>query len=122
MKSRKIISLSLIISMLLSLILLTTSCNSELDNTKYAIKSENNLTDDGLVYSIYENNTIVITGRQVDYAELIVPDEINGSPVVEIGADAFSSDETLVLVTLGKNVKIIGDNAFSECAGTSPKS
>ena len=114
-KCRKIISLFLIIAMLLSALLAITSCTSGFDDTKYAIISENNLTDDGLVYSIYENNTVVITGRQVDYDQLIIPDEVGGKPVVEIGESAFEGDETLVLLTIGKNVKIIGDSAFSDC-------
>ena len=115
MKGKKIISFSLIIAMLLSTLVLFTSCTSGYDDTKYAIVSENNLTDDGLVYSVYENNTIVVTGRQVDYTELVIPDEINGKLVVEIGESAFADDEELVLLTIGKNVKNIGDSAFSEC-------
>ena len=115
MKSKRILSFALIIAMLLSTFLLATSCTSTFDDTKYAIVSENNLTDDGLVYSIYENNTVAITGRQVDYDELIIPDEISGAPVVEVAESAFANDETLVFVTIGKNVKVISDNAFSEC-------
>lgn len=115
MKAKKIISFSLVIAILLSAFAFMTSCTSSFDDTKYAITSENNLTDDGLVYSIYENNTVVITGRQVDYSELTIPDEIGGRPVVEIGENAFAEDETLTLLTLGKNVKKIADNAFSEC-------
>lgn len=115
MKGKKILSLALVMAMLLSAILLVASCSSGLDDTKYAIISENNLTDDGLVYSVYENNTVLITGRQVGFDELIIPDEIRGYPVVEIGAEAFSGDEALVLLTIGKNVKIIGENAFAEC-------
>ena len=115
MKGKRILSLMLIMAMLSSMILLGASCSNELDDTKYAIISENNLTDDGLVYSVYENKTVLITGRHVGFDELIIPDEINGYPVVEIGAYAFSGDEALVLLTVGKNVKIIGENAFAEC-------
>ena len=115
MISKKILSLTLVIAVLLSSLMLAVSCTSGFDDTKYAVISENNLTDDGFVYSIYENNTVAITGRQVDYAELTIPDEINGYPVVEIGESAFAGDEALVILTIGKNVKIIGDNAFSEC-------
>lgn len=106
-----VISLVIVLATMFSL----TSCVNGLDDTKYAVISENNLSDDGLVYSIYENKTAIITGRQVDYPEVIIPDEINGYPVVEVGDGAFEKDETIVILTLGKNLKIVRDNAFSEC-------
>ena len=115
MKAKRIIALALAGVICLSTLFTATSCAQGADDIKYAVISENNLTDDGLVYSVYENNTIVITGRQVDYDELVIPDEIDGKPVVEIGEYAFENDEGVVFVTLGKNVNTICDNAFSEC-------
>ena len=115
MKSKRFIALALACVISMSTLFAVTSCKQGADDIKYAIISENNLTDDGLVYSVYENNTIVITGRQVDYDELIIPDEIDGKPVVEIGDYAFENDEGLVFVTLGKNVNTVCDGAFTEC-------
>lgn len=115
MKAKKIIALALATVICVSSLFTASSCAQGADDIKYAVISENNLTDDGLVYSVYENNTIVITGRQVDYDELVIPDEIDGKPVVEIGEYAFENDEGLIFLTLGKNVNTVCDGAFSEC-------
>ena len=92
-----------------------TGCSSSFDDTQYAVISENNLSPDGFVYSVYENNTAVITGINTSDAELTIPDTIGSYKVVEIGADAFSGDEVIKLVTIGANVEKTGDNAFADC-------
>ena len=113
--AKKTLTSILALIMTFSILLIATACTTSFDDTKYAVISENNLSDDGLVYSIYENNTVVITGREVDYAELVIPDTIDGKNVVEIGNGAFENDEAVILATIGKNVRVIGDSAFSAC-------
>ncbi|MBO7302794.1 MAG: leucine-rich repeat domain-containing protein [Clostridia bacterium] len=114
MKSKKIFSL-VTLTLVISMLLFSVSCTENIDEIEYEVVSENNVTEDGLVYSVYENNTIVITGREADHNELTIPDEIDGKKVVEIGAKAFEKDEALILLTLGKNVEKISNSAFSEC-------
>ena len=106
-----VVSLLIVIALLLPL----TSCMNSIEKIQYAIISENNISDDGLIYNIYENKTAVITGAQSESEELVIPDEVDGYAVVEIGENAFSGKEMLLLVTIGKNVTMIGANAFSEC-------
>ena len=93
-----------------------TGCSSSFDDTQYAVTSENNLSPDGFIYSVYENNTAVITGINTADTEMTIPDTVGNYKVVEIGADAFSGNEITKLVTIGSNVEKIGANAFSDCA------
>lgn len=113
MRSKKLILIVLTCIIALGSI---TGCSSSFDDTKYAVISESNLSPDGFVYSVYENNTAVITGIDTSDTELVIPDTVGSYKVVEIGADAFSGDETIKLVTIGANVEKIGDNAFSDCS------
>lgn len=48
--------------------------------------------------------------------EVIVPSEIDGVPVTEIGSNAFSYCSNLEKVVLQKGIVRIGDHAFSECS------
>ena len=89
---------------------------AKFEEVKYAVVSENNVSPDGFVYGLYENNTAFITGIKTPSEEVIIPDTVNEYKVVEIGADAFNGNETIRLLTLGKHVEKIGENAFSDCA------
>lgn len=42
-------------------------------------------------------------------------DTIDGYTVTEIGDNAFYYDEKIKSVTLSKNIKYVGENAFGEC-------
>jgi|GEM_PF-3997544 len=60
-----------------------------------------------------DGNRIVLTGAQDDTVEhLKIPDEIRGRPVEEIAPDAFRNFNRLKNVEIGKNVRVINDNAF----------
>ena len=113
MKGKRILSLMLIMAMLSSMILLGASCSNELDDTKYAIISENNLTDDGLVYSIYENNTVVITGRQVDYDQLLSAafestTEENRVQKLAAAAGLIAEDCPVIPVVFNQSISVVG--------------
>ena len=62
-------------------------------------------------------NEVTVTGFSEsfttgdDYA-LVIPDEIDGMPVVTIGNAAFLDVTTFTSLTIGKNVKTIGNEAF----------
>ena len=61
------------------------------------------------------NNEITITGCQKDATEVVIPAEIDGRPVVEIGANAFRGCSKLTSVTIPDGVKRIYRNAFLQC-------
>ncbi len=54
-----------------------------------------------------------------DLAEerVAVPTELNGLPVVEIGANAFANCPGLTTVRIPSGIRLIRDNAFRGCAG-----
>ena len=49
--------------------------------------------------------------------EVVVPAEIDGRPVVEIGAEAFAGNTTITSVTIPASVTNIADGAFAGCTG-----
>lgn len=78
---------------------------------KYTVTNEGVVIDG--VYEVYIRD-IVRNGHNNDtQIKLIIPDEINGKPVVEIGEYAFANNSMLQSIKLGKNVKFIQKNAFN---------
>ncbi len=71
-------------------------------------------TDDGFYYKVTDDE-ITITGHKSITGDLIVPDEIDGMPVVAIGANAFSDNPNIHNVILPDSVKTIGVSAFARC-------
>ena len=72
---------------------------------------------EGTMYELSADGTYYIcVGRRSENDRFIViEDEWLGVPVKEIEEKAFEGCETLVSVTIGKNVEKIGKNAFYEC-------
>ena len=70
-------------------------------------------TDDGWLYEEWWNG-IAITGYEGDATDLIVPDEIDGQPVVQINDEAFHGCRTVTSIDLA-NVEYIGSRAFMRC-------
>ena len=68
----------------------------------------------GLKYSIY-GGEITVEGYTGSDPDLIIPDEIGGVPVTAIGDVAFGNCESIVSVTIGRNVTLIGEFAFGHC-------
>ena len=63
------------------------------------------------------NGNITITGFELDFTPpanyaLVIPDEIEGKPVVAIGNQAFFEKTNFISLYVGKNVKTIGNDAF----------
>lgn len=67
-------------------------------------------------YTIDINGNATITGYTGSAADVIVPEAINGYPVVAIGVAAFSDKENIKSVTIPDTVTGIGSNAFSNCS------
>ncbi|MEQ6357131.1 leucine-rich repeat protein [Lysinibacillus sp. M3] len=80
--------------------------NSEDNSTILETKNEEGyITND-------VGNSVVIIGYQGDKSDIVIPSEINGKPVIEIGDEAFSGKQ-LTNVTIPSSVKMIGKFAFS---------
>lgn len=58
---------------------------------------------------------VIVTGFTGEPKAIIIPDEIDGYPVTEIGYNAFFGCDALTEITLPKSVISIGDMAFSGC-------
>jgi hypothetical protein len=65
----------------------------------------------------YENDGITITGYKGEAAEIEIPSEIDGRPVLKIGDSAFSGKSNLTSVTIPASVTDIGNYAFQSCSG-----
>jgi len=68
-----------------------------------------------LAYSISDNKATIEYYRGKDVA-VIVPDTIEGSPVVNIGKKAFLSAKTVSRIVIPQTVAKIGDWAFASCS------
>lgn len=103
------------------------------DETKRVYRSANGYTNDPslaianqdlvpLTYTRNSNNELTITGFDqgftppADY-DLIIPNEIDGAPVVAIANSAFYQKSNFTSLYIGKNVKTIGDEAFRQAKG-----
>jgi uncharacterized repeat protein (TIGR03803 family) len=62
------------------------------------------------------NGSVNITGYTGSGGSEIIPDTINGFPVVTIGDSAFQFKTSLTSVTISTNVIKIGNNAFYGCS------
>ncbi len=72
----------------------------------------------GLIYDFYDSNksTIVIKGyTKADGYDLLIPEKIDGLPVVKIDDAAFSECKELQIVSLPDCLQFIGENAFRAC-------
>lgn len=81
---------------------------------KPTVRERNIVSNDTYEYEIYEGGAI-ITKYKGSMTEVVIPDEIDGAPVVEIGFYAFEA-KPVTSVTLPETVKVIGEGAFIDCA------
>ena len=73
-------------------------------------------TYEGFTYT--ENGSeITITGYTGDKTELVIPGEIDGKKVTDIGTHAFYKYSSLTSVIIPEGVTNIGDCAFLGCSG-----
>ncbi len=57
----------------------------------------------------------ITNGRELDAADVLIPDVIDGVPVVCIAADAFNGNEAIISVSLPDSVTQLGTFCFDYC-------
>jgi len=93
---------------LLSAAMLLSSCSSvKQDPVEYTVDDlyDYVISEDGCIITLYKGSQSVVE----------VPNEINGSPVVEIGAEAFKDKTLITTVILPDSIKVIRTYAFLRC-------
>ena len=103
------------------------------DESKRVYRSADGYTNDSelaianqdlvpLTYTRDADNNLTITGfdqgfTPPDNYNLVIPDDIDGSPVVAIANSAFYQKSNFTSLYIGKNVKTIGNEAFRQAKG-----
>ena len=81
--------------------------------------------ENGFAYTV-TGDEATITGYTGSAKNLVIPSELGGKPVTEIGRFAFAHCDSLTEVTIPEGVTSIGDSAFRDCSSltkvTIPKS
>jgi len=70
-------------------------------------------------YMVYDDDTVVIVSYNGSENNVVIPDTIDGKKIIEIGSQAFASNDTIKSVRLPKNVEVIGSYAFYGCSSLS---
>ena len=71
------------------------------------------------VYSVvtrYGRTWVTITGYIGDQTDVVIPAQIEGQPVQEVGSNTFKDNANIVSVVIPEGVTQIDNNAFSQCA------
>lgn len=74
------------------------------------------ITEDGIKYKVDKKKTYLTVVSAPYSGDIIIPDSVQGLPVLYIGSSAFSECESLTSVTLSDSIKEIGDYAFDTCS------
>lgn len=99
------------------LLLIIFSVCSSCAAPEYAVISEGNTSADGLVYSLYENGSALITGSAVvEGGILYIPSEVDGHRVTGIASNAFEGrTDFYALIISGGGCRTVGQFAFASC-------
>lgn len=87
---------------------------SNIELSMEALENAPETSLDEFRYTEFEGEVVI--GQYIGDSEIVViPDEINGCPVIKISRTAFRNNETVKAVKIGNSVKVIGDRAFINC-------
>ncbi len=82
------------------------------------VRERNIIESEELDYELFDGKAI-ITKYNGNEANVVIPSEIEGYPVNEIGFYCFEANYNLESVILPESVTIIGEGAFMDCASLS---
>lgn len=91
-----------------------SGCLGEPPVAEVTVVAENRLADK-LLYTEYSDGTAVLTGYDGTLTELILPDTVDGLPLVGIADQAFDNEPALTTLRCGANITRIGNEAFYGC-------
>ena len=89
--------------------------------TTSELKKGDTYTDklSGVTYIVTSNSTITYASSKTNSSSIVISDTVNIKgkkyKVTEIKANAFKNNKKLKKITIGKNIKKIGKNAFYGC-------
>ncbi len=106
-----------LLTIIFAALLLFSGC--EAPREAFAIKSRALTSDQrfgtDIGYRKYDDGSVVV----VDYngtGDVVIPEKLDGMPVVELAASIFEGREDITSVKLPDSLEIIGDGAFSGCS------
>ena len=107
----------LILFLLFNSLLMLFSAPSE-DYYFYPILNDDNEINFIYLKSNDEKDGLIVFGSffTSDNIGLVIPDEYNSLPIVEIANNAFASNKNISSLILPNNVRKIGDRAFYNCS------
>ncbi|MGN0606754.1 MAG: leucine-rich repeat protein [Oscillospiraceae bacterium] len=110
---KKILAGLMAFSMLCGLVYADNGAISRITN---AVSVSAETLENGLTYEVNEDSTgIIITDCDENAAEIEIPPEIDGLPVISIGDEAFFNCKSLTKITIPDSVTDIGKDAFYYC-------
>jgi len=87
-----------------------------LGSVKVALAEENQVTEDGFIYSSYDQKICSIDGYQGEGGSITIPKKIDGMKVTAISMNAFKDNTTITEVTISEGVANIYNEAFENCS------
>lgn len=106
-------SITIAIIIAISVVMLSSCSNSNETGDEY----KTGLIAGNFVYSQSMNDkSIKIDLYNGEESNVIIPDSLDGHPVVNIGEGAFANNSNIVSVSLPKKVNTISKDAFNSCS------
>lgn len=120
---KRIFAMILALLLVCSLVACSKDDNEDDEGVDLTVTSDGNYYDakntyhDRIAFEIINGNEAAITGFVSDYTphEIVIPDMIEGCPVVEIADTAFYHCSQITSVTVPSTVRKIGKMAFAGC-------
>lgn len=118
---RRIYAVALALILLLPLLLVSfTGCSSNGSDftlpNRVLPKDAETMSYSYFRYKIYDDDTVLITAYKGESESVVVPDEIEGRPVVALEDSIFYQNQQIKSLKLGKNVERIGMRCFAGCS------
>lgn len=92
--------------------------NSKIITVRYSVEpdSDDRVEKNGVLYQLRDDDHYRAVGMTETGTELILPAEVDGIPVTEIGPDAFAGNTAITRAVIPDSVQTVGDGAFRGCS------